>query len=193
MKNLKVKTCKNSSFLCLCYILRAIRAGRCRERRYADHIFIQIYFRMHHFVVKFPKFSSTPNHKILRTFLIVSWNCCGSESVSGRVRRPRLVRSGSSNSSVLARCCVDLRPVNDHDHGRVTTVKPTSTAAIFHRTIGPGWRRGVVVSGVRRMNEVNPRRARLVPGWVTIRLRVGVTSQLGQLSLAFLRGRLIEY
>jgi len=34
--------------------LRAIRAGRCRprERRYADHIFIQIYFRMHHFVAK---------------------------------------------------------------------------------------------------------------------------------------------
>jgi len=31
----------------LCYILRAIGAGRCRERRYADHIFIQIYFRMH--------------------------------------------------------------------------------------------------------------------------------------------------
>ena len=24
----------------------------------ADHIFIQIYFRMHHFVVKFSKFSS---------------------------------------------------------------------------------------------------------------------------------------
>ena len=50
----KAKTCKKSSFLCLCYILRAIRAGRCRERRYADHI----YFRMHHFVVKFSKFSS---------------------------------------------------------------------------------------------------------------------------------------
>jgi len=32
--------------------------GRCRERRYADHIFIQIYFRMHHFVVKFAQFSS---------------------------------------------------------------------------------------------------------------------------------------
>ena len=28
------------------------------ERRYADHIFIQIYFRMHRFVVKFSKFSS---------------------------------------------------------------------------------------------------------------------------------------
>jgi len=35
-----------------------------------------------------------------------------------------------------------------------------------------GWRRGVVVSGVRRMNEVNARRARLVPGWVTVFWRV---------------------
>jgi len=32
--------------------------GRHRERRYADLIFIQIYFRMHHFVVKFSKLSS---------------------------------------------------------------------------------------------------------------------------------------
>ena len=31
-----------------------------------------------------------------------------------------------------------------------------------------GWRRGVVVSGVRRMNEVNARRARLVLGWMTV-------------------------
>ena len=30
------------------------------------------------------------------------------------------------------------------------------------------WRRGTVVGGVRRMNEVNARRARLVPGWVTV-------------------------
>jgi len=49
---------KKSSFLCLCYILRAIRAGRCRERRYADHIFIQMYFGMHRFVVNFSKISS---------------------------------------------------------------------------------------------------------------------------------------
>ena len=59
------------------------------------------------------------------------------------------------------------------------------------------WWRGIVVSGVRRMNEVNARRARLVTGWVT-RLRAGipsryVTSQLDQLNLASLRGRLIEY
>jgi len=36
----------------------------------------------------------------------------------------------------------------------------------------PCWRRGVVVSGVRRMNEVNALRARLVPGWVTVFGRV---------------------
>ena len=37
----KRKHAKKSSFLCLCYILRAIGAGRCRERRYAgDHIYI---------------------------------------------------------------------------------------------------------------------------------------------------------
>ena len=29
-----------------------------------------------------------------------------------------------------------------------------------------GWWHGIVVSGVRRMNEVNARRARLVLGWV---------------------------
>ena len=34
------------------------------------------------------------------------------------------------------------------------------------------WRRGVVVSGVRRMNEVNACRARLVLGWVTVFGRV---------------------
>jgi len=34
------------------------------------------------------------------------------------------------------------------------------------------WRRGVVASGVRRMNEVNARRARLVLGWVTVFGRV---------------------
>jgi len=34
------------------------------------------------------------------------------------------------------------------------------------------WRRGIVVSGVCRMNEVNARRARLVPGWVTVFGRV---------------------
>ena len=65
---------KKSRFLYLCYILRAIRAGRCGERRYADQIFIQIYFRMHHFVVKFLKFSSpqaalTTLTKILWTLL----------------------------------------------------------------------------------------------------------------------------
>ena len=54
----KRKHAKKSSFLCLCYIFRANRAGRCREGRYAGHIFIQIYFTMHCFVVNFSQFSS---------------------------------------------------------------------------------------------------------------------------------------
>ena len=71
----KRKHAKKSSFPYLCYILRAIRAGRYRERRYADHIFIQIYFRMHHFVVKFSSPQAARGHwpppptKILWTFL----------------------------------------------------------------------------------------------------------------------------
>jgi len=71
----KIKKRNMRKRACLGYILRAIRAGRRRERRYADHIFIQIYFRMHHFVVKFSKFSFRlrrqggidPLTKILRT------------------------------------------------------------------------------------------------------------------------------
>ena len=34
------------------------------------------------------------------------------------------------------------------------------------------WRHGVVVSGVSRMNEINPRRARIVLGWATVFGRV---------------------
>jgi len=43
-------------------------------------------------------------------------------------------------------------------------------AYTIHRvrhTLPLRWRRGVVVSGIRRMNEVNPRWARLVLRWVT--------------------------
>ena len=46
----------------------------------------------------------------------------------------------------------------------------TSTASKLHSIVG--WRRGVVDGGVRRMDEVNARGARLVPGWVTVFGRV---------------------
>jgi len=51
----------------------------------------------------------------------------------------------------------------------------------------------VVVSGVRRMNEVNVRRTRLVLGWVTVfgRYTISVCNKpttVGQLSIASLRG-----
>jgi len=56
------------------------------------------------------------------------------------------------------------------------------------------WRRGLVVSVIRRMNEVTLRLAWLVLGWVTVggRVRIPsryVTSQLGQLSFASVWGR----
>jgi len=47
-----------------------------------------------------------------------------------------------------------------------------ASRAANDRYLLSGWRRGIVVSGVRRMNEVNARRARLVPGWVTVYGRV---------------------
>jgi len=53
-----------------------------------------------------------------------------------------------------------------------------------------------LVSGVRRVNEVNPRRSRLVLGWVTVYGRVyrlDNNQPTGQISLASLLGGLIEY
>ena len=49
--------------------------------------------------------------------------------------------------------------------------KSVTMATGFYNSLY-GWQHGVVVSGVRRMNEVNPRRAWLVPGWVTVFGRV---------------------
>jgi len=37
-EKLKSENTQKKQFAVFCYILRAIRAGRCRERRYADHI-----------------------------------------------------------------------------------------------------------------------------------------------------------
>jgi len=66
---------KRAVFYVYVILLREIRAGRCRE--HADHIFILIYFRMHHFIVIFSrkkfalggKGALTLLTKILRTFL----------------------------------------------------------------------------------------------------------------------------
>ena len=55
---------------------------------------------------------------------------------------------------------------------QLSIYKLTQTSQWPSNTEGIGWRRGVVVSGVHRMNEVNARRARLVPGWVTVFGRV---------------------
>jgi len=75
---------------------------------------------------------------------------CGSRSVAGHNRR-----------KVIGR---DPICASKHDMG----IDLPGSGSL--ETIG--WRRGVVVSGVHRMNEVNARRARLVHGWVTVFGRV---------------------
>ena len=52
-----------------------------------------------------------------------------------------------------------------------------------------GWRLGVVVSVVGRINEVNQHRARLVMMGDRYAGKSSLTNHLGQLSLASLRGR----
>jgi len=99
-EKLKAKTCKKDSFLCL----RSIRAGRCRERRYADHAFIQIKktsectIRSQIFLIFFAsggKGALTPLTKILQTFLPPA-------ATSNRHRHSRWCVDVVSAASVLA-------------------------------------------------------------------------------------------
>jgi len=58
------------------------------------------------------------------------------------------------------------------EDGQVVAIKPINAHLPPFHLPHLSWRRAVVVSGVRRMNEVNARRAQLVPGWVTVFGRV---------------------
>jgi len=78
-------------------------------------------------------------------------------------------------------CEVNLK-LPDVDSRPVCTLQPVVQRAMFIQPVVQRrlykrlqsvntvlhWQRGVVVSGVRRMNEVNAHRARLVLGWVTV-------------------------
>jgi len=83
---------------------------------------------------------------------------------------------GGSASDALQRC--SGRPIGPtYLYTRVATVDTIRYDTIRDAILTcaqklPGWRRGVVVGGVHRMNEVNARRARLAPGWVTVFGRV---------------------
>jgi len=105
-------------------------------------------------------------------------------------------RSAAGNTTTTGSAAAAAAAEVDDESCDEATAKrspPNSHTVVYIRRFSSvlGWRRGVVDSGVRRMNEVNARRARLVPGWVTVCGRVSryVTSQLGQLSIAYLRGR----
>ena len=54
----------------------------------------------------------------------------------------------------------------------IQRLSTTASRYIRDTLLYNGWRRGVVVSVARRMNEVTLLRARLVLGWVTVFRRV---------------------
>ena len=68
--------------------------------------------------------------------------------------------------------CHSAAQTIDRYHTVYQLLPPQSAASQNYNLRRLSWRRGVVASGVRRMNEVNARRARLVPGWVTVFWRV---------------------
>jgi len=99
-------------------------------------------------------------------------------------RRYVMAADSSSSSICRPRCGVDVlyraddkRSVHGRRYslslGRIAQIRPIVARSVVCLSVClfgtlVSWRRGVVVSGVRRMNEVNARRARLVPGWLTI-------------------------
>jgi len=57
-EKLKSENMQKQQFSMFMLYFESNQGRQVRKRRYADHIFIQIYFRMHHIVVKFAQFSS---------------------------------------------------------------------------------------------------------------------------------------
>ena len=68
--------------------------------------------------------------------------------------------------------CKMVEAIIDQCVPKVVWSNGCASAVVVGILVVNGWRRGVVVSGVRRMNEINARRARLVPGLVTVFGRV---------------------
>ena len=107
---------------------------------------------------KFTKWAISGGHVPLRP---------PNQNVGGRVPRPPIIAA----RGVCA--CYHLAEISEHG---VRPVGAYSWQQASHRhhcvVVLPSL--GGVVSGVHRMNEVNARRARLLPGWVTVFGRVGL-------------------
>ena len=108
--------------------------------------------------------AGTPSYHVTRSrdHQLATWSSrrrqSGWTTASARMRIISQLCSSSSSGSVWTTT----------DHSAFTVSCSPNTPSCSQ----PSWRRGVVVSGVRRMNLVNARRARLVPGWVTVCARV---------------------
>ena len=105
--------------------MRAIRAGRCRERRYADHIFIPIYSQNEPFCSQIFKISFasggkgalTPLIRILQTFLLNPYPARGQPVVC-----PHVGWRGSKRRNITYTATIDddfwtsLRAPRSHVH-----------------------------------------------------------------------------
>jgi len=93
-----------------------------------------------------------------------------------RRRSTAAVNAPAGNTTTTGSAAAAAAEVDDESCDEATAKRspPNSHTVVYVRRFSSvlGWRRGVVDSGVRRMNEVNARRARLVPGWVTVCGRV---------------------
>ena len=106
----------------------------CREWRYADHIFIQIYFRMHHFAVKFSKIfiasggkgALTPLTKILRTPVhstavahhsLVATRCQFAPVLQGTIRVPIIITNDTIKFFSLT--AIGVLVISNHNSVRV--------------------------------------------------------------------------
>jgi len=107
---------------------------------------------------------------------VVRWPAAGDTADKARLSDSRVTNMSKSFTHKMAaktswhRYITKLR----HCHRMYSASdKPVRACVTYHVPVCcVGWRRGAVVSGVRRTNEVNARRARLVPGWVTVFGRV---------------------
>ena len=91
-----------------------------------------------------------------------------------------MVASASSRQKacrrILDRLQTPEQTVTDAVEQRIAVIQAAryehGSTEVDDMEVDLGWRHGVVVSVVRRMNEVTPRRARFVLGWVTVFGRV---------------------
>ena len=135
----------------------------------SDIIIVQKRIKLSAFVIRAPCLSKTDDDQECRTF--ASRSPAFPPKTTSEGKGTRFNDSVSDEDSRPSRHLgvnnlprVVTRPRSDRGLNR----RPLDRKSDARVTLRHYWRRGVVVSRVRRTNEVNARRTRLVLGWVTV-------------------------